>query len=81
MVKLFNVKWSLTSKEKVNAIYATFGSLSDFTHKLKVSYTRLSQELGMKRTTLSELIYRFRGKYASNLDHFIVGHKRPGRPR
>ena len=42
MVKLFNVKRSLTSKEKVNAIYATFGSLSDFSHKLKVSYTKLS---------------------------------------
>ena len=35
----------------------------------------------MKRTTLTELIYRFKGKYASNLDHFIIGHKRPGRPR
>jgi transposase len=80
MVKLFNVKRSLTAKEKLNAIYATFGSLSDFTHKRKVSFTKLSEELGMKRTTLSELIYRFKGKYSSNLDHFIVGHKRPGRP-
>jgi transposase len=81
MVKLFHVKRSLTAKEKINAIYATFGSLSDFSHKRKVSFTKLSEELGIKRTTLSELIYRFKGKYASNLDHFIVGHKRPGRPR
>jgi transposase/ribosomal protein S24E len=33
MVKLFNVKRSLTSKEKLNALFATFGSLSDFTCK------------------------------------------------
>ena len=81
MVKLFQVKRSLTTKEKLNAIFATFGSLTDFTCKLKVSYTKLSEELGIKRTTLSELIYRFKSKYSSNLDHFIVGHKRPGRPR
>jgi hypothetical protein len=42
MVKLFHVKRCLTSKEKLNAIYATFGSLSDFTSKLKISYTKLS---------------------------------------
>jgi len=59
MVKLFQVKRSLTSKEKLNAIYAIFGSLSDFSCKLKVSYTKLSQELGIKRTTLSEMVYRF----------------------
>ena len=81
MVKLFQVKRTLTSKEKLNAIFATFGSLSDFSCKLKVSYTKLSEELGIKRTTLSELIYRFKRKYSSNLDHFIAGHKRPGRPR
>jgi hypothetical protein len=45
MVKLFQVKRSLTTKEKLNAIFATFGSLTDFTCKLKVSYTKLSEEL------------------------------------
>ena len=30
MVKLFKIRRCLSSKEKLNAIYAIFGSLSDF---------------------------------------------------
>ena len=81
MVKLFRAKRSLSSREKLNAVFATFGSLSNFSLKTKASFAVIGREIGMKSSTLSELIYRLKGKYSCNLEHFIAGAKRTGRPR
>ena len=80
MVKLFRTKRHLSSKEKLNAVYATFGSLSDFSHRLKVSYVKIGKELGMPSSTVFRLIQRLKEKYDSNIDHFIAGSSSSGRP-
>jgi len=38
MVKLFQSKRHLSSKEKLNAVYAIYGSLSNFEIKRSVSF-------------------------------------------
>jgi hypothetical protein len=80
MVKLFRIKRHLSSKDKLNAIYATFGSLSDFSHRLKVSYAEIGKELGMPSSTVFRLVQRLKEKYNSNIDNFIAGTKTLGRP-
>ena len=80
MVKLFRTKRHLSSKDKLNAVYATFGSLSDFSHRLKVSYVEIGKELGMPSSTVFRLVQRLKGKYHSNIDYFIAGTKSIGRP-
>ena len=80
MVKLFRTKRHLSSKDKLNAVYATFGSLSDFSHRLKVSYVEIGKELGMPSSTVFRLVQRLQEKYHSNIETFIAGAKSSGRP-
>ena len=80
MVKLFRVKRTFSNKEKLNAIFTTFGSLSDFSCKHR-SFQEAGKELGMKYHSLFNLIHRFKYKFAYNLDLFIANPKNTGRPR
>ena len=80
MVKLFQSRRHLSSKEKLNIIYATFGSLTDFSCRLKVSYAKIGKELGIPRNTVLRLVQRLKEKYNSNIDSLIVGAKTAGRP-
>ena len=57
-----------------------FGSLTDFSCRLKVSYAKIGKELGIPRNTVFRLVQRLKEKYDSNVGNLIVGAKTSGRP-
>jgi hypothetical protein len=59
-------------------IYSAFGSLSDFSHRLKISYAEISRELAIPYMTVYYTIQRLKEKYNSDLGYFMAVKKKRG---
>ena len=58
MVKLFNAYRRLTPKEKLNVVFSTYGSLTDFSER-KLGLTAVSKLFSIRLNTVYQLLKRF----------------------
>ncbi len=79
MVKLFQTRHKLTRKEKLNVIFSTYGSLTQFDRK-KVGPSSVARQCNLLQPTVSKLIKRFE-QQGCNTDKFVLEKRHLGKRR
>ena len=79
MVKVFKTKRTYSIKEKLNVIFETFSSFTDFS-LMRKGYAKVGRSLDINPFSVRSLVLRFIHKYKSNIDLFMAGSKLTGRP-
>ena len=78
-MKLFNTYRMLTKKEKLNIIFESYGSLTDFTHK-QCGYCVVAKKLGIKPTSVQQVLVRLK-QYMFDVSRLVNKRRRPDRKR
>ena len=78
-MKLFNTYRMLTKKEKLNIIFESYGSLTDFSYQ-QYGYFKVAKKLGIKPTAVQQVLVRLK-RYTFDVSRLVDKRRRPDRKR
>ena len=79
MVKLFRTRRIITARDKLNVIFSSYGSLSDFSQK-KCGPCAVARECNISPSTVCWILDRFH-MVKQDLDRFVIRGHPPGKSR
>ena len=78
-MKLFNTYHLLTKKEKLNIIFESYGSITDFAHQ-QYGYCVVAKKLRIKPTAVQQVLVRLK-QYNFDVSRLVNKRRRPDRKR